>query len=350
MIEISEATMVELYVHGVGNKVCGDGVSFSEHGVDIDNNEMLKGLLMNYFFAPIKGDAYFNFCHATSLDLNPVCKTVDLVFSGVLSLERASKAFARLLYDVSDHPNIKGGELFVALFKDIVCDGEVVDGLGIFKSESRQTSIVVGNDGKDKILKPIIGINPTSPDKACLVLYTESDFGYKVCVVDNTSKNSEAMYWKEAFLQVKPRNDSYYKTRTYLDVCKQFVREVFNHDNEVDPADRVDMLNRTAQYFKDNEMFSEEDFQLKVLEQPEIVDAFKNYKDKYSTLYQVKVDDEFPISSGVVKGMAKQFKSLIKLDKNFHIYMHGNRERIEKGYDQEKKMSFYKLYFDSETV
>lgn len=349
MIEISEATMVELYVHGVGNKVFGDGVSFSEHGIDIDNNEMLKGLLMNYFFAPIKGDAYYNFCHATSLDLNSVYKTAELVFSGDHALGHASKILARLLYEVSDHPNIKSGELFVALFKNIICDGEVVDGLGIFKSESTQASLVVEKDGNGKNLKPIIGINPTSLDKACLVLNTESDFGYKVCVVD-TSRNSEAVYWKGAYLQVKPRNDNYYKTRTYMDVCKQFVKEVFNLDNEVDPADRVDMLNRTAQYFKENEVFNAGDFEAKVLEQPEIVEAFKDYKDKYSTLYQVKVDDEFTISSGVVKGMAKQFKSLIKLDKNFHIYMHGNRELMEKGYDSEKKMSFYKIYFDTETV
>lgn len=68
------------------------------------------------------------------------------------------------------------------------------------KQESKQASLMVEKDGKGKNLKPIIGINPTSLDKACLVLNTESDFGYKVCVVDNTSRNSEAVYWKEASL------------------------------------------------------------------------------------------------------------------------------------------------------
>lgn len=54
-----------------------------------------------------------------------------------------------------------------------------------------------------------------------------------------------------------------------MDVCKQFVKEVFNDDNDVDPADRVDMLNRTAQYFKENEVFNAGDFEAKVLELPE---------------------------------------------------------------------------------
>ncbi|MFN6039537.1 MAG: nucleoid-associated protein, partial [Bacteroidota bacterium] len=39
---------------------------------------------------------------------------------------------------------------------------------------------------------------------------------------------------------------------------------------------------------------------------------------------------------------------VIKLDKNFHIYVHGKHEFIEKGFDEEKGKKFYKLYFDSE--
>jgi len=42
------------------------------------------------------------------------------------------------------------------------------------------------------------------------------------------------------------------------------------------------------------------------------------------------------------------FKSVIKLDKNFHIYVHGDRELIEKGYDEAMGKHFYKIYFDVE--
>ena len=41
--------------------------------------------------------------------------------------------------------------------------------------------------------------------------------------------------------------------------------------------------------------------------------------------------------------MARYFKSVIKLDSNFHIYVHGKREWIERGFDEEKKLIIIKL-------
>lgn len=37
-------------------------------------------------------------------------------------------------------------------------------------------------------------------------------------------------------------------------------------------------------------------------------------------------------------------KSVIKLDKNFHIYIHGRRDKIQEGEDGKGK--FIKLYYD----
>lgn len=41
-------------------------------------------------------------------------------------------------------------------------------------------------------------------------------------------------------------------------------------------------------------------------------------------------------------------KEVLKLDKNFHIYIHGNHELIEKGFDSNKKMNYYKVYYNTE--
>lgn len=43
-------------------------------------------------------------------------------------------------------------------------------------------------------------------------------------------------------------------------------------------------------------------------------------------------------------------KSVIKLDKNFHIYVHGRRDLIERGFDEEKGKKYYKVYFDEEDL
>ena len=39
---------------------------------------------------------------------------------------------------------------------------------------------------------------------------------------------------------------------------------------------------------------------------------------------------------------------VIKLDKNFHLYVHGSRELIEQGIDEEGR-KFYKIYYTEES-
>ena len=57
----------------------------------------------------------------------------------------------------------------------------------------------------------------------------------------------------------------------------------------------------------------------------------------------------------VLPGLAQQkeslgqelFKSILKLDKNFHIYIHGNSELIRRGEEKDGR-KFYKIYFENE--
>ena len=48
-----------------------------------------------------------------------------------------------------------------------------------------------------------------------------------------------------------------------------------------------------------------------------------------------------------VKKQARVFKSVLKLDKNFHIYIHGNRDLIEQGTD-ERGRKYYNIYYEEE--
>ena len=54
------------------------------------------------------------------------------------------------------------------------------------------------------------------------------------------------------------------------------------------------------------------------------------------------------ISEGAVKKQSRMFRSVIKLDKNFHVYVHGNSKFIEKGFDDEANMQYYRLFFREE--
>lgn len=89
-------------------------------------------------------------------------------------------------------------------------------------------------------------------------------------------------------------------------------------------------------------------FTAEVLQQPDIVEAFKDHKEKYERLNGVNLKSNFDISTDAAKKMQKIFKSVIKLDKNFHLYIHGDEGMIERGYDEEVGKNFYKVYFEKE--
>jgi hypothetical protein len=347
MIQISEATLQALTVHSVGNKCMGGELVPSEV-VNENLGEEISGALMHYFFTPFKGDAFFNFTHPTDLQLNEVFACCSAIFDDNKSFMEKSREIARHLYNMSDHPNIKDGELYVALIRDVVVESEICDAIGIFKSESKEPFLRFQRNGSGAQVEVMRGANVNKLDKGCLVFQTEKDEGFKVCAIDNTNRSSEAVYWKEAFLRIKPREDSYYQTRGYMEVCKGFVKEVFNTENEVGRIDQAVMLNKTAEFFKTNEVFKEEVFEAEVMQQPEIIEAFQEYKEKYQTMNQVALKEEFSIATDVAKKMQKNFKSVIKLDKNFHVYIHGDEGMIERGYDEEVGKHFYKVYFEKE--
>jgi hypothetical protein len=102
------------------------------------------------------------------------------------------------------------------------------------------------------------------------------------------------------------------------------------------------------QFFRENESFEFDEFAENVMKQPEVIESFKQYKSFYENENEIRIADSFDISEEAVKKQARVMKTVIKLDKNFHIYIHGKRELIEKGFDDSNKMHYYKLYFKEE--
>jgi hypothetical protein len=75
--------------------------------------------------------------------------------------------------------------------------------------------------------------------------------------------------------------------------------------------------------------------------------SFRKYGEREMAAGEVDLEERFDISSSAVKQQARVFKSVLKLDKNFHIYIHGDRNLIEKGREEDGR-KFYKIYFDQE--
>jgi hypothetical protein len=100
-------------------------------------------------------------------------------------------------------------------------------------------------------------------------------------------------------------------------------------------------------YFKKHDHFAEEDFLQDVFQHSEVIDNFTRFKDKYANENHVVLDNEFDISNQAVKKQAKVFKSILKLDRNFHVYIHGSKDLIEKGIEADGR-KYYKLFYEEE--
>lgn len=332
-------------LHIVGNKSYNDGVMLSRTLMRID--ECIKPILTQYFIASFKSDERFRLSHHSGLEFNFVFKVVSAIFDDPSTLYQASVKLANQLYDHSNHNKTKGGEFCVAYFKDIEVDGRNTDAIGLFKSENKDTYLrVISSDGHND-LEQESGININKLDKGCLIFNLDRDEGYVLAIIDNTNR-TEAKYWVDDFLQAKPRSDEYQRTQSFLKATKNFFTKEMPASREVTKGEQAEMIDRTLRYFKENDTFDMTDFNQRVIFDEELATGFGQYIDAFMEKNDLAPVESFGISESAVKKSSRSMKSVIKLDRNFHIYVHGGEGLIKKGYDQETGMEYYQLYFKKE--
>ncbi|MFD0750377.1 nucleoid-associated protein [Mucilaginibacter calamicampi] len=351
MVTFFEAALNKISVHHVGNKSQNEMYALSEHPVAL-KDDLISNLLKQYFLTPFeKTNEVYHLMHSSGdLALNEIHHFATQIFEYEDQFHQTSEQIAKYLYEVADHPKIKSGELYVAHFKNLQIEGEVLDALGIFKSENKETYLKVYPDkGGFNLDYEDNAININKLDKGCLIFNTAKEIGYKVVVIDNNTRGTEAaVYWKDGFLQLKIRNDSYNQTNNTLGVYKNFVTNKIDEDFEMTKADKIDLLNRSMKYFKEKETFDMDEFAGEVIGNEKAIESFKTFKSQYEQEFDTPIANTFEIAANAVKKQARVYKSVLKLDKNFHIYIHGDKDLIEKGFDDGKAMNYYKVYFKEE--
>jgi len=348
MVSFFEASIAQLSVHKTGNKNLEEPLVLSEASLPL-TDETLSELLMKYFVQPFdKTNELYRLSHPTGdIALNEIFHFASKLFEDTGSFHENTQQIAKLLYDKTDNPKIKPGELYVCYFKQLQIEGALHDAIGIFKSESKEPFLKITQEGKNfRLNYEEQAVNIKKLDKGCIVFNTEKEAGYKVVVIDQTNR-AEAAYWMDEFLQLKVRNDNYNQTHNVLSAYKQFVTQKMDEEFDISKADKIDLLNRSIRYFKENEQFDLDEFSNTVIDNPKGAALFKSYKQEYEQEMDSPIEDSFSISGNAVKKQARVFKSVLKLDKNFHIYIHGNRELIEQGQEPDGR-KFYKIYFKEE--
>eukprot|EP01037_Dinobryon_pediforme_P011471 gene11471-11565_t len=304
--------------------------ALSDHSLEL-KDEVIKNLLMQYFLSPFqKTNEVYNLIHSTgNLALNEVHHFATEIFENKDQFHEVSQQIAKHLFKI---------------------EGELMDVIGIFKSENKETYLkIYPETGGFQFDYEQNGININKLDKGVLIFNSQKEKGYKVVVIDKTNGSpATATYWKDEFLQLRIRNDSFNQTSNALGIYKNFVTQKLDDEFEMSKADKIDLLNRSMKYFKEKDTFDMDEFTGEVIGNEKAIESFKNFKSQYEQEFDSPIPDTFEISDNAVKKQARVYKSVLKLDKNFEIIIHGDKSLIEKGFDLEKHLNYYKVYFKEE--
>ncbi len=349
MLNLYSAQIESLSLHRVGNKSRNESTFLSQRPHNL--NDETKALLKEYFFRPFreKEENYFRFGHEVDLEFNEIYKAASEIFADPDACHKASKQITTHLFEQSNHPHIKNGEVYVCHLTNLVMDNQKVDAVGIFKSELMHDFLQFEESASNLEILIQQGININKLDKGCLVFNVEKEDGYKVLSVD--SNRYDTKYWIENFLGLLPLTDENFYTKNYLKFCQNFAKDVVLPAE--DKQQEVLFMNRAVNHFAKNDAFEETNFLNEVIENPELIPEFKHYKVEKGPKYSIEDVSNFDIANKAVSDARKKIKNVISLDTNIQIKMdfinpESAEKFVEKGWDEERQMYYYLVYFNKE--
>ena len=305
--------------------------------------------LKSFFLSSVKAsDELSKFTHHISMEYNTMYDLTKKYFNDEQDFIPYSNAVLGHLYENSTHPQIKTGELFVVEFHDIEFNDIITTAIGVFKIEKKLEFLNFNHreDGIDFIIDK--GVKLQKIDKGCLIINTEKDDGLRIFSVDNNTY--DASYWKNDFLGVDEVHNDSFQTKHYLSMISDFSANLVV-DN--DTLAQKDFINQTMKVFNENEFINSDILKDELLEPFEITEKFEEYKEEYKQIHNLDLEASFNIEQTTLKKEKKKIKSEISLDTKIQIKIDADeidtvKENIERGYDEEKRMHFYKVYFNEE--
>lgn len=109
------------------------------------------------------------------------------------------------------------------------------------------------------------------------------------------------LYWKENFLGLTQKANEFHQTNEFLGIAKNFVTKQLSEDFEVSKADKIDLLNRSVEYFKTHESFDKKEFEKEVFQDAGLIKSFRNFDENYRQENEIELTDNFDISPQAVK-------------------------------------------------
>lgn len=349
MIKRTRTTISKFIIHKVGNKFNSATNVFSENVINFDEEsyELMKPFLLKPFGNVAES---FRFNHHANIELNELNNYSTQIFKDESSFVENSKHIVNHLFEQSNSAQIKIGDVIIALFEDIEYKDVVTQAIGIFKIENKINffQTYMEEDVLDVYVQK--GISTKKLDKGCLIINSTDAEGKVILSVD--TNNYDAQYWLNNFLNVKYADDNNQHTQNYLEMCKDFSEDIIKED--FGNHEKSKFLAKTVDFFKENDDININDFKEEIFDaNEEHKTLFDDYKKEFESVNDVLVRNQFAVSDIVLKKQKQKIKTEIKLDTNIQIKLDidapdAASEYLEKGFDEDKKMKYYKVYFNEE--
>jgi|SRR5690606_30084884 len=346
MFDLTEAYLGQVFVHRAGNKTRGEESILSEEPLTL--NEQLEQRLIHYFFKGISSDLPFSeFHHAENINLNEAYSFVDEFFTDKTSFYSFSRKIANLLIRTSTHPNIRGGDLFVAEIKNAQLSNIRFESiLGVFKSEQKTSFIKLGTLRSSFTASIDTGINPESAEKGVIIL--PQNGSYRLLIHNN--RKLDSVYWSESFLGCIDEDNPKLRTKHSTQAVSAFVRATSS--DELSKIEKIESISRLKDYLSTHDIFDINQLTNELGFGESLSNELKKHIRNYESEKHVIISETFQIDKDQASKSKKLLKEQIILDNSIEIKINQekikNSSYIEKGYDQEKKMHFYKIYFNDE--
>ncbi|MGG2055890.1 hypothetical protein ABFY48_15995 [Lysinibacillus pakistanensis] len=333
MLEVSESKLAQYIIHFISDSLVLGEESFTHPEV------MLEAAFTQLAFNKIDLEQQYEFFHETNIALNEVYTYVSAIFKEEKSFLEQSKSIARHLHSVSQHPNIKCGELFIGLFDNCFFMNEATKIVAIVKIDEKEMFLDVKNDQNKMIIHGIDGINVKKINNMAIIV----DMGEEQvpAVFIKTKRKEDIVYWQERFLKMKAADEHYHKTNLALTECKKYILKEDNFSN----TEKLGLLNKTLDYFRNEDEFQVNEYIETVFDKTDSTqrDIIINSVKPYETI----------ISESALEKAEKKYKRKIKLDSNIEIQVNVQNieqvdELIEVGYDEATNRKYYKIYFQEE--
>lgn len=346
-LNFRRASVKALSLARVGNPLRSEPLRTSKELCFFSDED--SAVLTPSFLKPFKNLESKQFAHSGSLDLNEVYRQARTIFKDGEKLLDHGRKIARHLYNMSKHPNIKPGDLCVALVQDLLVDGEPRQALSIIKSESKVPFLEIADTDGNLELIAHQGISPDKIDKGCLVIEQDEENGYLVYTFDRSSTGTH--FWMRDFLGVKFRRDADYMTRRYADMCVSFAKEGL--PDEMGAEERTRIAGQAMSYFEDKDEFDLKHFREEALREPEVIERFDAFRDNQEEEDGGELADQFVIEKKAARRVKSQIRSMLKLDCGVNVsftpsFTEEGEGAFERGFDEEKGKKYVKIYYEEE--